>query len=77
MSADGVETIWLILALAFVLLVLKYVIKPVPSLFLLFPVGVVGAVDSVAVGPDASADVQLVQFRVVAMAAVTADATSF
>ncbi len=65
------------LALALVLLVLKYVIKPVPSLFLLFPVGVVGAVDSVAVGPDASADVQLVQFRVVAMAAVTTDATSF
>ena len=58
-------------------LVLKYVIKPVPSLFLLFPVGVVGAVDSVAVGSDAPADVQLVQLGVDAMAAVTTDAASF
>ena len=64
---------WL-LAVGF--LVLKYVIKPVPSLFLLFAVGVVGSVDSVAVGSDASADVQLVQLGVVAMAAVATDAAS-
>lgn len=57
-------------------LVLKYVIKPVPSLFLLFAIGIVGAVDSAAVGSDASTDVQLVQLGVVAMASVTADATS-
>ena len=55
---------------------LKYVIKPVPSLFLLFAIGIVGAVDSAAVGSDASTDVQLVQLGVVAMASVTADATS-
>ncbi len=55
---------------------LKYVIKPVPSLFLLFAIGIVGAVDSAAIGSDASIDVQLVQLGVVAMASVTADATS-
>ena len=55
---------------------LKYVIKPVPSLFLLFAIGIVGAVDSAAVGSDASTDVQLVQLGVVAMASVAADATS-
>lgn len=49
-------------------LVLKYVIKPVPSLFLLFPVGVVAAV-GVVVGTDA-ASAQLVQLGPVAMAAV-------
>ena len=47
-----------------------------PSLFLLFAIGIVGAVDSAAVGSDASTDVQLVQLGVVAMASVAADATS-
>ena len=51
-------------------LVLKYVIKPVPSLFLLFPVVVVPAAAVVA------RSVQFVQLGVVAMAAVTSAAAS-
>ena len=51
-------------------LVLKYVIKPVPSLFLLFPVVVVPAAAVVA------RSVQFVQLGVVAMAAVTSSAAA-
>ena len=57
-------------------MVLKYVIKPVPSLFLLFPISVVAAV-GVVVGSDAAADaVQVVQLRAVAMAAVAYTSTT-